>query len=271
MIANARMYAVTPEVGALWQRLLSALGQRAAIDLEIVSHPAPQPLAELWQREHKAAVFMCGLPFARGTFAADLLAAPVPSPAAYEGRPEYWSELVVRRDSPYRSLADTYGQRIAFTVPDSQSGYAAPLNFLRTQPGPWPRYREVVAPCITPLGALQAVIGGLADVAPVDSYAFALFAQYRPDLTAQVRSVARTAPTPIPALVSSPGDYDALRAAFLSAHTDPQLAPLLGALLLERFARPERSSYETLRTAFEQSLDYWHAHALAAVVHPAFL
>ena len=135
---------------------------------------------------------MCGLPFARGSFAAQLIAAPVPAPAAYQGRAEYWSELVVRRDSPYRTLADTFGHRIAFTVADSQSGYAAPLNFLRTLPGDFPRYREVVAPCITPLGALTAVIDGSADIAPVDSYAFSLFCKYRPELTAQVRTVART-------------------------------------------------------------------------------
>src|ERR1700744_2317357 len=174
MIANARMYSVTPEVADLWDRLLASLGRRAGLDLEIVGHPAPKPLADLWQREGKAAVFMCGLPFSRGQFDIEPLVAPVPSPAAYHGQPQYWSELVVRRDSPCRTLADTFGGRMAFTVADSQSGYAAPLHLLRTVPGEFPRYREIVAPTISPLGALLAVIGGEADVAPVDSYAFAL-------------------------------------------------------------------------------------------------
>jgi ABC-type phosphate/phosphonate transport system substrate-binding protein len=251
--------------------LLQALGRQAGMDLEIVSHPAPQPLAELWQRRDKAAVFMCGLPFARGSFAAQLIAAPVPALAAYQGRPRYWSELLVRRDSPYRTLADTFGHRIAFTVADSQSGYAAPLNFLRTQPGDFPRYQEIVAPCITPLGALTAVIDGSADIAPLDSYAFSLFCKYRPDLTAQVRSVARTQPTPIPALVASPGSFDALQAAFLTAHADPELAPILEALVLQRFVRPQVSAYDALRTTFDQSLEFWRTHPLASIVHPAFL
>jgi len=278
LIVNARMYSVTAQVGELWGRLLTALGVKAGLDLEVVAHPAPAPLAELWQREDKAAVFMCGLPFACASFPAQLLVAPVPSPPAFQGRPRYWSELVVHRDSPHTTLADTFGRRIAFTVADSQSGYAAALDFLRSQPGDFPRFREIIAPQITPLGALTAVIEGWADLAPVDSYAFALLDKYRPELTAQVRTLARTPPTPIPPLVCSPGafdscpgSFDSLRAAFLNAHTDPALGPLLQALLLERFVLPRLSAYDALRTTFEQSLEFWREQRLASVVHPAFL
>jgi ABC-type phosphate/phosphonate transport system substrate-binding protein len=275
MIANARMYSVTPEVADLWRGLLEALGNAAGVDLAVVSHAPPAPLAELWQREDKAAVFMCGLPFSRGAFAAQLLAAPVPSPAAFQGLPCYWSELLVRRDSGFRTLEDTFGHRIAFTVADSQSGYAAALNHLRAQQGEFPRqfphYGEVVAPRVTPLGALTAVIQGFADVAPVDSYAFALLEKYSPELTAQVRSVARTEPTPIPPLISSPGSFGALQAAFLDAHRSAKLRPIMEALLLQRFVLPDPRSYDRLSAAFEQSLAYWRRHPLASIVHPAFL
>jgi ABC-type phosphate/phosphonate transport system substrate-binding protein len=271
MIANARMYSVTPQVAQLWGRLLESLGKRAGMALEIVTHAPPKPLTELWQREDKAAVFMCGLPFSSGSFAAQILAAPVPSPAAFQGLSRYWSELVVRRDSPYRDFADTFGHRMAFTVADSQSGYAAPLHYLRGLDGGFPRFAEIVAPSITPTGALNAVIEGLADVAAVDSYAFALLDKYRPELTAQVRSVARTGMAPIPPLISSPGSFDALRAAFLDAHARPELQPVMQALLLERFVLPDPREYDTLRTTFEQSIAFWRGHALASVVHPDFV
>jgi len=191
--------------------------------------------------------------------------------------PRYWSELVVRRDSSFENVADTFGRRIAFTVMDSQSGYAAPLNFLAKQPGPNPRYAEVVAPCVTPLGALTAVIEGEAEVAPVDSYAFALLERYCPHLTSQVRSVARTEPTPIPPLVASPGSFaapgsfDALQAAFLQAHRSLELQPLMQALLLERFVLPDPAAYDTLSAAVEDSLAFWRLHPIARIVHPAFI
>jgi ABC-type phosphate/phosphonate transport system substrate-binding protein len=270
-IANARMYSVTAQVTDLWRRLLLELGRESGTPLEIVEHAAPAPLAELWQREDKAAVFMCGLPYSRATFAAQILAAPVPSPAEFAGLPRYWSELVVRTDSEFKRLEDTFGRRMAFTVADSQSGYAAPLNLLRACPGAHPRYAEIVAPQVTPLGALKAVIEGAAEVAPVDSYAFALLQRYSPELTAQVRSVARTEPTPIPPLVSSPGAFGPLQTALLHAHERPELQALLQALLLQRFVLPEPASYDRLNAAFEDSLAYWRHHPIASIVHPAFL
>ena len=264
------MYAVTAEVGELWGRLFAYIGDQAGLDLEIVSHAAPAPLADLWRREDKAAVFMCGLPYSLETFPAQLLVAPVPSPTPFAGRPLYWSELVVHRDSGFRKLADTFGHRVAFTVPDSQSGYAAPVSYLSGVEGCFPRFREIIAPRITPLGALSAVIDGTADLAPVDSYAFALLGKYRPELIAQVRIVAQTRPTPIPPLVCSPGSFDALRSAFLSAHRQTALKPILQALLLERFTLPEPAAYDTLRTTFEQSRTYWRGPCARSARAPYF-
>jgi hypothetical protein len=54
-----------------------------------------------------------------------LLAAPVPSPARYQGRPIYFTDLVVRADSDYRTLEDTFGGRIAYSIEHSHSGYNA--------------------------------------------------------------------------------------------------------------------------------------------------
>ena len=67
----------------------------------------------------------------------------------------------------------------------------------------FPLYREVIAPQITPLGAVSAVVDGAADVAPIDSYAYSLLQKYRRDLTSQLRTIARTPRTPIPPLVAS--------------------------------------------------------------------
>jgi ABC-type phosphate/phosphonate transport system substrate-binding protein len=271
VIANARMYSVTEQVAELWRRLLLELGRESGTALEVVEHAAPAPLAELWQREDKAAVFMCGLPYSRAVFDAQILAAPVPAPAEFEGLPRYWSELVVRADSEFKRIEDTFGRRMAFTVADSQSGYAAPLNLLRKLPGAHPRYAEIIDPQVTPLGALKAVIEGAAEVAPVDAYAFALLQRYAPKLTAQVRSVARTEPTPIPPLISSQGSFSALQTAFLHAHQRPDLQALMQSLLLQRFVLPDPASYDTLNAVFEDSRAYWRQHPLASIVHPAFL
>lgn len=270
MIANARMYSVSPQAAELWRRLLAAVIARAGLDIELLAHADPAPINELWQRSDKAAVFMCGLPFSLSNPRPELIAAPVPSPPDFRGMPQYWSEMVVRKDSAFHAVEDTFGARIALTVPDSQSGCLAALHYLKTAATQFPVYREVIMPQVTPQGAVSAVITGTAEVAPIDSYAFCLLQKYRPDLTSELRIVGRTAPTPIPALVASRPGLDALQDAFLEAHRIESLAPLMAALLLERFVRPDPDSYDALRMNFEAASRFWKAHSLAAAVHPAF-
>jgi ABC-type phosphate/phosphonate transport system substrate-binding protein len=276
MIANARMYSVSPEAGGHWRMLLSAIGAQAGVDLSYMEYAAPAPLDALWQRPDLGAVFMCGLPFARAAPPLALVAAPVPAPVEFADQPRYWSDWVVREDSAYRTVSDTYGGRLAFTVPGSQSGCVAGLSYFMVEDAQRPLRRpplfgEIIAPTITPLGALSAVIRGDADIAPLDAYALRLLRQYRPDLTSQVRVIGQTAPTPIPPLVATPIASEPLAAAFLEAHENATIRVLLEPLLLRRFVRPEAAAYQALRSRFEAATAYWRARPLAAVTDPAFV
>jgi len=80
MIANARMYSVSPEAAGLWRKLLAELIEHTGLDIALLEHTEPAPIDELWRRPDKAAVFMCGLPFSRSEPRPELIAAPVPSP-----------------------------------------------------------------------------------------------------------------------------------------------------------------------------------------------
>src|SRR5580704_5922385 len=123
MIANARMYSVSAAAGAAWRELLLRVAEQAGEPLEVIEYAAPAPLQALWNRTDQGAVFICGLPYSRSAQRLQLLVAPLPSPPEFRGRPEYWSEFVVRADSDVRSLSDTLGTRIAFTGTESQSGF----------------------------------------------------------------------------------------------------------------------------------------------------
>jgi ABC-type phosphate/phosphonate transport system substrate-binding protein len=270
MIANARMYSVTPQVAALWRRLLGVAMAKAGAKVEIVDHAPPAPIAELWQRPDKAAVFMCGLPYSLATPRPALVVAPVPSPQAYGGRACYWTDLVVRADSPFETLAQTFGHRLALTTPESQSGFAAPLYELMKHGGTKPIYSEIIEPRFTPMGALTSIIEGKADVAPLDSYAFALLGKYAPELTKQVRTVARTEPTAVPALVASDKASTTIAEAFLALGIDPEARLLMDELLLQRFAVPKVEEYDALRMRFETMTAFWQRHAIAEKVDPAF-
>src|SRR5262249_23623247 len=71
--------------------------------------------------------FICGLPYVDLRDVTpppiELLAAPVLSPERYTDKPVYFSDVIVRADSPYCSFADLRGARWAYNDPDSHSGW----------------------------------------------------------------------------------------------------------------------------------------------------
>ena len=65
-------------------------------------------------------MFMCGYPVALGLAPVVPLAAPIPHAAWAAHRAVYRTDLIVRADSPYRSLEDTFGGHAGWTVAHSQ-------------------------------------------------------------------------------------------------------------------------------------------------------
>ncbi len=254
LIASARMYAVAPAAAEAWRALFAWVAQESGVALDYVEHPAPAPLSDLWARPDLGCAFMCGWPFARSNPQPRLVAAPIPAPARYAGRPVYFTDLVVRADSPFARLADTFGHRLAFTVADSQSGFNAVRHHLLAFRTPQRRdlYREIVGPVVTPRAVVAALLEGRADVGPLDSYVHELLRRHAPELARQLRVVATTAPTPIPALVAAPA-CDAeivarLAGALGKVGAAAVLAEIRAALCLAGFAAVTAADYTVTET-----------------------
>jgi ABC-type phosphate/phosphonate transport system substrate-binding protein len=254
LIANARMYAVTPKVRDAWRALFDRVGRHAGVTLDYVDHAAPAPLEALWAREDLAAAFMCGYPFAEAAPKPSIVAAPIPSPPRYRRAPVYCTDFVVRADSPYQKLSDTFGGRIGWTVSHSQSGFNAVRHHLlryRRQ-GSERLFAQSIGPLVTPRKVIEAVVGGAIDVGPLDSFVHDLLIHHEPDTAAQLRTVESTAMTPIPPLVASPATpletIERLRQSLLAVSIDPEAAPILQLLLLAGFARVDPADYDSLVT-----------------------
>ena len=253
MFANARMYAIDAVSAMHWRTLLEWVIAHADVPVEVIDHPPPAPIASLWQRSDLACALMCGYPLSRAAPAPIPLAAIVPSPARYGRRPVYWSDLVVRADSPWRDVDDVIGKRIAFTVEHSQSGYQAARRFFaeRAHTGGSPRlFEAAIGPLVTPLDVVQAIVDGDADVGPVDSYAHDLLRRHRPEVAARLRIVASTSPTPIPPFVASTQTpahiVEALRGALVAAGEASELAATRDALLIARLKPVVAADYDML-------------------------
>jgi ABC-type phosphate/phosphonate transport system substrate-binding protein len=246
-IANARMYAVAPGAVAAWKDLFVWLARESGVALEIVDHAFPATLDDLWDRDDLGAAFMCGWPFARRAQQPKLVAAPIPSGARYGGKPIYFTDFLVRADSPFHTLADTFGHRLAYTAAGSHSGFNAQRHHLASNYPGEKRYGPWVGPCTTPRRIVEALLAGEADVGPVDSFAHDLMRRHEPGLTAGLRAVESTAPTPIPSLIASKATPDrvieSLRDALLSMAERSELAALRKALSVEGFGVVQAEDY----------------------------
>lgn len=252
MFANARMYSINAATAAAWRTVLQWVVDRAGVECQVIDYPPPLPIAELWSRPDMGCAFMCGYPVARSSPRPVLLAAPVPALQRCGGKPLYWTDIVVRADSPIQDITGTFGHRFAFTAEESQSGWQAPRTLLApfAQERGGSLFAALVGPLSTPRRVAEAVIAGAADAGPLDSYAHALFRATEPALAARLRVIASTPPTAIPALVAAPSiapaDAVRLTAALLAVHDSAWLAPARATLLLERFARVRPEGYEAL-------------------------
>jgi len=94
------------------------LGDALGISIEYVSGIPWQERERLFDAGEIQILWLCGLPYVQKADRSDpmieLLAAPIPTGARYLGRPVYFSDVVVRRDSPYRSLFDLRGAAWAY-------------------------------------------------------------------------------------------------------------------------------------------------------------
>ena len=210
-IANARMYSVNcrgrPTRGARCLQWVIERAERRRRGHRLSG--AAAAAGAVGRAPISRARSCAGIPLSRADPAPSCLAAPVPEPARLSRRrPVYWTNLVVAHGrSRFARSTDAFGKRIAFTTPDSQSGYQAPRAFFA------PHARRAVRRCsprpsdrlITPRRVVEAVLAGEADIGPVDSYAFDLMRRHEPHGSRRFAVIARTAPTPIPPLVGAPG------------------------------------------------------------------
>jgi ABC-type phosphate/phosphonate transport system substrate-binding protein len=229
---------------------MDRIAAAAGVELDFTEQTTPMSLEDLWARQDMGCVFMCGYPWALRQDRPALLAAPVPSPSRYGGRAAYLTDFIVRADGPHRTLADTFGGRIAYSTEHSHSGYNAPRFHLlqyRTTDRP-ALYGEVLGPYVRQRPVIEAVATGEADVAAVDGFALDLLRRHDPGAAARVRVVESTTLAPSPPLVASPdmdpGARERLASALATVHEQAEARAILDDLLLLRFDRVSPADFE---------------------------
>lgn len=197
---------------------------------------------------------VCGLAYVerarRGDCPVEPVAAPVVRGARYGGRPVYFSDVIVRRDSPCRSFADLRGRSWAYNEPLSQSGYGITRYMLARDGHPKGFFGRIVDAGWHER-AVRLVAAGACDASAIDSHLLALILRDEPDLANELRVIEVLGPSTIQPVVVArrlPRSVKAtLRRTFLSLADDPAAGPPLADAQIERLVSVRDCDYDDLR------------------------
>jgi phosphonate transport system substrate-binding protein len=199
-------------------------------------------------------LWLCGWPYVEKTAHADsnleMLVVPVPAGVRYQGRPVYFSDVVVRRDSRFKSFADLRGAAWAYNEPRSHSGYNVVRAYLAGL-----GYRNGFFGAVVESGAhaqsVEMILGGAVDGAAIDATVLEWLVDQREELTEQIRVIDTLGPSPIPPWVISTQVAIELRSAirelFLTMHMDRLGRDMLNRGRLEKFVAGSDREYDPIR------------------------
>ena len=204
--------------------------------------------------------WICGLPYVWKTdtdaSVIEPCVAPVMAAARYAGAPVYYSDIVVRRDSPYRTFADLRGTAWAYNEPNSHSGFNVVRHHLASL-GETRGFFGSAVESGAHQASLKMIINTEIDASAVDSTVLEAELTRRPQLHEQIRVIDTLGPSPMPPWVMhkslAPQLRTDLRDALLSMHADAAGARILAQWGIGHFAAVRDADYDPIRQMAKQA------------------
>lgn len=198
--------------------------------------------------------WLCGLPYIQRADQpgsnVELLAAPVMMGERYNNQPIYFSDVVVRGDSPYDVFCDLAGVTWAYNERTSHSGYNVVRYHLAEIQQPKDFFGQVID-AGSHENALQLLLKGDIEATAIDSTVLETEIRNHPEYEAQIRVIETLGPSPIPPfVVHSALDEDfraTLREALIGMHQDPMGREVLARHEYLRFSVVRDGDYDPIR------------------------
>jgi phosphonate transport system substrate-binding protein len=240
------------------ETLCSSVAEILEIELDI---PFEYVTGMPWQERERLfdageipILWLCGLPYVDKADAAEssveLLAVPVPVGPRYHGRPVYFSDIVVRRKSPFESFIELHGAAWAYNEPRSHSGFNVVRAFL-AEIGQHEGFFGSAVESGTHANSIELLLSGAVDGTAIDSTVLAWFLAQRRDLDDQLRVIDTIGPSPIPPWVISKRISGSVRAqirqSLLRLHLSPMGQAALAQAQLAKFTVAHDRDYDPIR------------------------
>lgn len=244
----------------LYPQLATYMGAKLGRPVELVQGKTYAEINDLLKSGDVTVALVCTNPYLQGRddFGMELIAAP-----QVRGVVEYYSLLVVPRNSSARSLADLRGASFAFTDPLSNSGRLAPIYQLALRATTPDSYFSQTIFTYSHDSSVRAVADGVVAAAAVDSLVYDYLASGDPGLTEKLKVIERWGPYGINPVVVNPRLDPTLKSelqrVLLGMDQDPEGIAILRNLVIDRFVVPDDHIYDSVRTM----RSYLREHGLA--------
>jgi ABC-type phosphate/phosphonate transport system substrate-binding protein len=240
---------LAPKLIPFYQFVARYVGQRLGCKTELAVGAAYEEMTEVAD-----VAFLCGLPYVQSKRRPGSLLEPIAAPVLrgkrYGGKPIYFSDVIVRRESPFRRLQDLRGCNWAFNEPQSQSGYGITRDWL-LQRGETGGFFGRIVEAGWHEQAVRLVCEGEVDGAAIDSHLLAVLFAEEPTLCQRLRVIDTLGPSTIQPVVvrrQLPGLWKTrLHAALLEMSDDPLAGPHLARAHVESFTSVTDSHYDDIR------------------------
>ena len=198
--------------------------------------------------------FLCGLPYVRLSQERPgmlhPLAAPVLDEPRYEDRPVYFSDVIVRSDSPAGSFGDLRGRSWAYNDPDSLSGCLL-VRYHLLRMGETEAFFSSVTFSGRHQESIRRVVNGEVDASAIDSQVLGVECLHNPGLARRLRVIAVLGPSTIPPVIATgtvPQEIQARAGdAICALGGDAVGRDALASGLIRRFTPIEDRAYDDIR------------------------
>jgi phosphonate transport system substrate-binding protein len=238
---------VEPLYAFLAEHLADRLGRRAEFTVATSYERCAQDVDDV--------CFVCSVPYLLfselGRIEMEVVAAPVLIGERYDGKPIYFSDVVVHADSQFERFEDLRGATWAYNEPFSHSGYVVVWHHLLSI-GADARFFGHLIEAGFHSEALRMVADRRVDASAIDSQVLAIELRDDPRLAGRVRIIDTIGPSSIqPVVVSSSrlsaDERRAIVAALLAVGDDVDARPRMAAAMVERFVAVDGGRYDDIR------------------------
>jgi phosphonate transport system substrate-binding protein len=246
---------LAPNIMPVYQIVADEVGKALGIETELVVEDNYDACIQ----DINDVCFVCSLPYViferEGKSPSIPIAAPVLEGKRYQDKPIYFSDVIVNKNSPYKSFKDLKGKSWAYNEPLSHSGYGITRYSLLKMSETNGFFGKVIEAGFHEK-SIALVSSGEIDGSAIDSQVLAVAMRDNPELRKSLKIIDALGPSTIqPVAVSkrlSPTLRKKIIKVLLNLHSNPTVRKELAKGLVKKFVAANKDSYNDIRMMLEE-------------------